>query len=191
MLTDKEAIRLLGHQMHFMRSAWISALDTHLRGVNHPGLTDSVRGGIIQNLAVFYMRQRTSGRFRELQQRQIIIMDDVALVCFKTLDEQLHCKGGQPSALADMFYGQQNLPGFPDLTHLVAGAIISDDYSSIVGTYLICPSSQTRNNWELRIGDDNVDLFGQTELPAPDGPLPSWKLKKLPPHHDESTGNVG
>ena len=192
MLTEDDAIKLLGSSTPLIRAAWLYALDTHLRNLNHPGLTKSVRGGIIQNLAVFRMRQLCDWTFRDLEQRQILIVDDTALICFKTLDEHLHCKGPGTN-LSEAYYRQQQLPGFPDLTHLIAGAVLSDDYSQVIGAYLVCPSSQSSNNWYVRIEDDGMQTIGE-HLLAPDEPDDSsntWKPKKLPPSHDESTGDVG
>lgn len=190
MLTEENALKLLGGSTPLIRSAWLYALDTHLRNLHHPGLTKSVRGGIIQNLAVFRMRQLSNWHFRELEQRQILVVDDTALICFKTLDEQLHCKG-QGSGLSDLYFGQQQLPGFPDITHLVAGAVLSDDYSEVLGTYLICPNSQTSNNWFLRIEDTGMKSLAEPLLPLDtDDSLPSWKPKKTSLADVKLTGHV-
>lgn len=157
-MTAEQAQLQLGYLFPDLVASWKYSWDTHLAEVNHPHLTRSCRAQIMQNLAVGEVRTRLQGRgghrFRFLDQRAVLIVDDLALIAFKKFDDQLLCTG-QSTSLARGFFEQEELPNFPRLIHLVCGVLLEQDWTGILGTHLVCPRSLHANNWHLDLNEDS------------------------------------
>lgn len=150
---------------------------------------------MLQNLAVDNMKKQIGevlpdARFTVQENKQELILDGVAVIAFKKLDEQLRVRNNLTKR-AKGFYEQRELPGMEGLTHLVAGIKVNTDWTAYDGVYLVQPGSYSRNNWILNITEEVAEIdANQIRINLKDDEEPFFTAPKTDEEEETNVENL-
>jgi len=145
--------------------AWMEAWTLHTKQLNHPYLKPSCRAHIIQNLA-FGFAQATICKPNgenvrmEVMNQQLIRFGSRVIVGFKKLNDETFTPHVHSTKRSRRFYGQQPLPIIGEMPRLVCGLKINEDWTDVIGCYLMHPKNERDHNWVLNLstGCSDIDL---------------------------------
>lgn len=158
-MTDKEAIEALGPYVDHLRNGWANAWEYYLSTdeYHHPHLTKSTRASILQNHAVGFCEKSLAASglrgFKHQENKAELSVDGKALIAFKKLSGKL-LPSNNHTPRSRLFYSQSL--GVQGVFNLVVGAVISEDWSELLGIYLIQTRNTNHINWYVNITDGVV-----------------------------------
>lgn len=167
-LTKEAAKTFFANHHPKMTESWTKAWDLHTKQINHPFLLPSCRAHIIQNLAFGFAHTNLcvpeSNIYKmEVHNQQLIRFGSEVIVGFKKLNDEGFSAHAYPTTRSKQYYRQEELPGIGSMPRLVCGIKLTDDWTSVVGVYLMHPKNHREHNWVLNLseGCTEIDLDQQ------------------------------